>query len=106
MRKTFKKKTLAQWEAELADLDICWGRIQNLKDVLQDPFFRKREMVVDIRQKNGEKVTTFGVPVKLSGTPGSIRTPPPEFGENTISILKELGYTKNQIAAFAEKDVF
>lgn len=106
MRKTFKKKTLAQWEAELADLDVCWGRIQNLKDVLQDPFFRKREMVVDIRQKNGEKVTTFGVPVKLSGTPGSIRTPPPEFGENTISILKELGYTKNQIAAFAEKDVF
>ncbi len=106
MRKTFKKKTLAQWEIELADLDVCWGRIQNLKEVLKDPFFRERKMVVDIRQQNGEETTTLGVPITLSGTPGSIRTPPPEFGENTIAILKEVGYTKNQIAAFAEKDIF
>ncbi|MBW2434406.1 MAG: CoA transferase, partial [Deltaproteobacteria bacterium] len=30
MRTTFKKKTLAEWDQELADLDICWGRIQAL----------------------------------------------------------------------------
>ena len=35
MRTAFKKKTLAQWETELADLDVCWGRIQNLKEVLE-----------------------------------------------------------------------
>jgi len=106
MRKTFKKKTLAQWETELADLDVCWGRIQNLKEVLHDPFFRERKMVVDIRRKNREKIAMLGIPIKLSGTPGFIRTPPPEFGENTVSILQELGYTKNQIEMFVEKDVF
>jgi crotonobetainyl-CoA:carnitine CoA-transferase CaiB-like acyl-CoA transferase len=106
MRTTFKKKTLAEWEDELADLDVCWGRVQNLEEVLQDPLFREREMVVDIRQKNRGKITTLGVPVKLSETPGTVRTPPVDFGESTVSILHELGYTKDQIKAFADKGVY
>ena len=106
MRKTFKKKTLAEWEAELADLDVCWGRVQNLDEVLQDPLFREREMIVDIRQKNRGKITTLGVPVKLSETPGTVRTPPVDFGESTVSILQELGYTEDQIKAFADKGVY
>lgn len=106
MRTTFKKKTLAQWETELADLDVCWGRIQNLKEVLEDPYFREREMVVDILQKDGEASKTLGVPIKLSETSGAIRTPPVGFGESTVSILEELGYTENQINSFAKKGVF
>jgi crotonobetainyl-CoA:carnitine CoA-transferase CaiB-like acyl-CoA transferase len=106
MRTAFKKKTLAQWETELSDLDVCWGPIQNLKEVLKDPYFREREMVVDIQQKNGEACKTLGVPIKLSENPGTIRTPPVDFGESTVSILEELGYTENQINSFAEKGVF
>ena len=106
MRKTFKKKTLDEWEAELADLDVCWGRVQNLDEVLQDPLFREREMLVDIRQKKRGKITTLGVPVKLSETPGTVRTPPVDFGESTVSILQELGYTEDQIKTFADKGVY
>jgi crotonobetainyl-CoA:carnitine CoA-transferase CaiB-like acyl-CoA transferase len=46
------------------------------------------------------------VPIKLSETPGSIRTPPVDFGESTVSILQELGYTENQIKSFAKKGIF
>jgi crotonobetainyl-CoA:carnitine CoA-transferase CaiB-like acyl-CoA transferase len=106
MRKTFKKKSLDQWETELADLDVCWGRIQSFKEVLEDPFFRERKMVVGMSQKNGKETTTLGTSIKLSETPGSIRTLPKGFGESTVSILKELGYTANQIKSFAEKNVF
>jgi crotonobetainyl-CoA:carnitine CoA-transferase CaiB-like acyl-CoA transferase len=106
MRKIFKKKTLAQWETELADIDVCWGPIRNLKEVLEDPYFRERKMVVDIGPKKGEKITTLGVPIRLSETPGSIRSMPVNFGESTVSILRELGYSENQIASFEEKGVF
>jgi crotonobetainyl-CoA:carnitine CoA-transferase CaiB-like acyl-CoA transferase len=106
MRRPFKKKTLDQWATELAGLDVCWGPIQTLNEVLEDPFFRERKMVVSMYQKNGKKVKTLGTPIKLSETPGSIRTLPVGFGESTVSILQELGYTKNQIKSFAEKDVF
>ncbi len=106
MRRTFKTKTLVQWEAELSDRQICWAPVRNLKEVLQDPFFRKREMVVDIEKKDGGKIPAIGIPVKLSKTPGSIRTAPVEFGKNTTSILRELGYTQKQIKSFADKGVF
>ena len=106
LRTTFKQKTLAEWESELADMDICWGPVRNLQEVLQEPLFRQRNMVVDIRDQKGETTTTLGVPVKLSETPGSIRTPPVNFGESTIPILKELGYNENQIKEFADKGVY
>jgi crotonobetainyl-CoA:carnitine CoA-transferase CaiB-like acyl-CoA transferase len=106
MRKIFRKKTLVQWETELADLDVCWSPVRNLNEVLDDPYFREREMVVDMEPKKGEKVATFGVPIRLSETPGSIRTAPVDFGESTIPILRELGYSENQIASFEKKGVF
>lgn len=106
MRRTFKKKTLVEWKNELANLDVCWGPIQNLQEVLDDPLFREREMVVDILQKNKEKMTTLGVPVKLSETPGTVRTSPVAFGESTVAILQELGYTEDQIGDFEKKGVF
>ena len=106
MRKIFKQKTLDEWDAILADHDICWGRIQSTKEVLEDPLFRQRDMVVEIEDNDGKKSKTLGVAVKLSETPGSVRTPPVEFGESTTAILRELGYKEEQIKAFAENEVF
>ena len=105
MRKTFKLKTLDEWDAILADLDICWGKIQSTREVLEDPLFLKRETVVEIEGKDGIKSKTLGVAVKLSETPGSVRTPPVDFGESTAVILQELGYTDKDINEFEEKGV-
>jgi crotonobetainyl-CoA:carnitine CoA-transferase CaiB-like acyl-CoA transferase len=105
MRSTFKSKTLAEWEAVLGDADICWGRVQSLSEVLDDPLFREREMVVEIEGRGGRKSKTLGVPVKLSDTPGAVRTPPVEFGESTAVILRELGYNENTIREFSEQGV-
>jgi len=105
MRSTFRKKTLAEWEATLGDLDICWGRVQSLAEVMDDPLFRERQMVVEVTGQDGKKSKTLGVPVKLSDTPGSIRTAPVGFGESTAAILGEIGYTPEEIQALAEKGV-
>jgi len=105
MRSTFKKKTLAEWESELGDLDICWGRVQSLAEVLDDPLFREREVIVEIEGRDGQKSKTLGVPVKLSDTPGAVRTPPVGFGESTAAILGELGYDEDTIRELSEKGV-
>lgn len=105
MRRAFRRKTLDEWEAVLGDSEVCWGRVQSLSEVLEDPLFQSREMVIELETRSGQKSKTLGVPVKLSDTPGSVRTPPPEFGQNTAAILKELGYTEEEIEALREKDV-
>ena len=105
LRQTFKQKTLDEWDAILADLDICWGRIQPTQEVLEDPLFLERETVVEIEGKDGKKSKTLGVTVKLSETPGTIRTPPVDFGESTAAILKEFGYSQEEIKDFEENEV-
>jgi len=105
LRRTFKSKTLTEWESVLGDADICWGRIQSLSEVLDDPLFREREVVVEIEGRDGRRSKTLGVPVKLSDTPGAVRTPPVEFGESTSAILRELGYDENTIHELSEQGV-
>ncbi len=100
MRSKFKQKTLAQWEAALDGLDVCWGPVKTLDEALKDPLFAEREMVASVVDKAGKPLTVLGTPVKLSRTPGSIRTRPPEFGEHTAEILNEMGFSDEQIKDF------
>lgn len=104
-REKFKQKTLAQWETILSDLDICWGPVHNLSQVLGDKHLSHREMVVEFEDQTGKKIPTLGVPVKLSRTPGSLRTPPTDFGKNTRDVLSELGYSPEEIALFFDTKV-
>ena len=105
LRKTFKEKTLAQWEEEFGDLDLCWGPVNNLMESLQDKHLRHRETIVDFKDQNGNQTPSLGVCVKLSNTPGSLRTQPASFGQNTSDILEELGYSKKEITDLFKTDV-
>jgi len=105
MRHTFKQKTLDEWNTVFGDKDICWGRVQSLSEVLEDPLFRQREMVIEIEGNDGKTTKTLGVPVKLSDTPGAVRTLPVDFGASTPEILRELGYSGNEIKRFEEEGV-
>ena len=42
---------------------------------------------------------------ELRGTPGTLRTPPAGFGEHTIAVLQELGYTVEEIDRLAREVV-
>lgn len=105
MKATFLKKTFAQWKKDLAGIDACCEPIQNFSEVLKDPLFREREMVVEVAGKDGKKTLAIGIPVKLSETPGSVNTPPVVFGENTEAILKELGYSKKKVKELSDMEV-
>ena len=105
MRLTFKKQTLDEWDAELANLEICWGKVQTFSEMLADPLFRERQMILELPDKTGGKKAVIGVPVKLSETPGSVRSAAVDFGESTGAILKEMGYTEEEIKFLAKKDV-
>lgn len=105
MKRKFKEKTLEQWEEELTPLDICWGPVRTFDEALKSDLFREREMVVEIDESDGKKLLVLGTPVKMSDTPGSVRTAPPGFGENTKSILKDFGYSDDEIRSFADNDI-
>jgi len=105
MRSTFKRRTLREWRQDLAGLDVCWAPVHNLEDVLHDPLFRERQMVMGPGEGDSTGTVMIGIPVKLSETPGKIRTPPAHFGDHTASILEELGYSRREIETLRQTGV-
>jgi crotonobetainyl-CoA:carnitine CoA-transferase CaiB-like acyl-CoA transferase len=93
--KLFRTKTREEWWELLTKSDICVGRMLTLDELENDPQIRARNMIVEVETASGEKVKQVGISVKLSETPGSIRSLAPELGQHTDAILADLGYTKN-----------
>lgn len=104
-RHAFRKKTMAQWEAEFKGMDVCVSGISTLDEVLSAPLFLERDMVMELPGATGKAEKALGVPVKLSETPGTLKTASINFGADTEAILREYGYTAGQIRQFAKADV-
>jgi formyl-CoA transferase/CoA:oxalate CoA-transferase len=52
------------------------------------------------------RLSLLGVPVKLSMTPGAVRTPPPRLGEHTAAVLRQdLALDDAAIRALADRHV-
>jgi crotonobetainyl-CoA:carnitine CoA-transferase CaiB-like acyl-CoA transferase len=101
IRARFRERTMAEWVAELADLDICFGPVATLSEMMRDPQVRHRGMVAE----TSEGRTTLGNPIKLSDTPPALRTPPPELGQHTDAVLGSLGYSPGDIAGLRARGV-
>jgi crotonobetainyl-CoA:carnitine CoA-transferase CaiB-like acyl-CoA transferase len=103
-RAAFKEKTLAEWMNELGGLEICFGPVHTLDETFADPQVRHRQMIVEMETPEGPARMT-GVPIKLSETPGSVRTPPVTLGQHTDEVLARLGYGAADIARLRAEGV-
>jgi len=90
---------------ELDKAQVPAGRIYTVKDIAHDPHYKAREMILEQKLDSGENLMVPGVIPKLSRTPGSLRSAAPKLGEHTLSVLKELGLTDDQIKALKDKGI-
>ena len=99
----FKQKTRDEWMTIFEGIDICLDGVLSVEEALNSDYAKSRNMVVSTEIADNTKTSLLGIPVKLSDSPGAIRTPPPEFGQDTCRILKELNYNQKEIETL-EKD--
>ena len=98
----FKKKTLSEWEKLLAGKDTCTTPVLNFDEALSADQTLANDMVLTIDDSEVGCYKQMGFPIKMSGTPGSLRNRAPRLGENTAEILKECGYSEEEIKRFAK----
>ena len=86
---------------------IPFGPVYNVADIMADPHFAAREMIVPVEQPGMDApVAIAGVPVKMTLTPGRIRHRAPLLGEHTDAVLAEAGLSPQAIATLRAAGTF
>lgn len=76
--------------------------VYDARDIVEDPHIRATEMLIEVPDDDLGPILQHNVMWRLSKTPGSIRFTGRELGQDTDSILAEIGYEAPVIAALRE----
>jgi crotonobetainyl-CoA:carnitine CoA-transferase CaiB-like acyl-CoA transferase len=101
----FRTRPRDEWFALLRDRDVCVAPVYAFDELANDPQLRHRQMIVDLPLPDGGAVRQPGIAVKLSDTPGRIRSLAPYPGQHTNEVLATLGYDAARIAALRAEGV-
>jgi crotonobetainyl-CoA:carnitine CoA-transferase CaiB-like acyl-CoA transferase len=90
----------AAWIEALTAAGVPCGSVRDVREVLTDPHLEARRMVEAVEHASAGTLKVLGVPIKLSDTPGRVRTAPPTLGQHTVQVLRDdLGVSQLEIEA-------
>jgi len=98
-------RPVAEVLAVLGEARVPAGKVYTAKDIHQDPHYRARDMILRQATRDGYEVDVPGVVPKLLGTPGTVRSAAPRLGDDTDAVLRELGFSTQDIAALRGRKV-
>ena len=106
LQEAFLARTYEEWEAILLPAGIPLGAINTLDAVVDHPQVAARGALAECDHPAAGRIRMVGPPVRMSDTPGAVRSPAPLLGEHTEVVLKtRLGLREDEIARLRRKRV-
>lgn len=101
----FRTKDRDEWVQMAAAADVCLTPILEIDELEKEPHHIARENFVTLEHPKYGTFKGVNQPIKFSATPAQPSWAPPLSGEDNEAILKELGYSDEQIAEMSKSGV-
>ena len=101
----FRGRTLAEWEALLANENLPIAGVKRVSEVVRDPQVKARGLLPVVDVSGLWKLQVIAHPAKHATLETRNPTRVPAKGQDTGEILRSLGYTARQIQTLAKKGV-
>ena len=108
LEKVFSEKTQDEWMTLAQQHDICLSPILTLTEASQHAYHLERNNFVSVQLDDTNQIKAVNQPIKFSGTTSStpiLPTPPPQLGEHTEMVLKDFGFSREQILSLKKRGV-
>lgn len=103
--KIFRRKSSAEWLETLERRGIPAGPVRFVEELFDDPQIKANGLVTEVEHKEEGAVKMIGPLAKFRGTPMEANTPSPALGQHSSEILKELGFSGEDIARWKEAGI-
>ncbi|HXY95238.1 MAG TPA: CoA transferase [Acidimicrobiia bacterium] len=98
----FLSRTFAEWRDALADAEGVWAPVLSPAEVAEDPQALVNGYLPDVDLGDGQVYRGVAAPVRFDERPVGTLCGAPEHGQDTETVLLELGYTWDDIVALKE----
>ena len=92
-------KSNAEWQDILDQAGVPTGPIYSIDQMFADPQVKHLGLAVPVptESQDGRPLTVVAQPFTMSRTPSKMVAPPPDVGEHNDEVLKEFGYSAQEI---------
>ena len=97
LQEEFIKYTYEEVREKLISIGIVFTKIMKTENTIIDPQTNLNNMFMNIVGEDVEKLKLVSPPLNIENAPRKNATKAPKLGEHNIEILKELGYTMEEI---------
>ena len=101
IQRALLERPAAEWDKLLNKAGVPAGIVRTIPEVLEEPHLQTRDLILSSPAADGARYYSLDIGIRMEHRGGVSMSPPPVAGEHTLAVLRELGYSQQDIDALA-----